>query len=201
MHRHCGRWITNQRPGADRILMMPSKVWMQVQRTFLAGVLLLGALACSGPSLSSRGTEGRGDIVVEIDAQALANFDGRWRTAADGPTPPGAEALQEVAGKARLDIYLGTWCPDSLREVGRFLRVLNQAKELPFAVSFYTLPSDKSVWPRDDRDLRYVPTFIVRQGPKEVGRIVESAPRGIEVELQALLSGERAGVVSGRTDL
>ncbi|MEO0459828.1 MAG: hypothetical protein AAF219_03210 [Myxococcota bacterium] len=180
---------------------MVSELLMRAHRALPVGALLLGALACSGRSWTSRGTESLDEVVVEIDAQALANFDDRWRTAAKGPAPRGSEALQDMTGEARLDIYLGTWCPDSVREVGRFLRILNEAKELPFAVSFYTLPSDKKVWPRDDRDLRYVPTFIVRKGSEELGRVVESAPGGIEVELQALLSGERAGVISGRPDL
>jgi hypothetical protein len=46
-----------------------------------------------------------------------------------------------------------------------------------------------------------VPTFIVRRGGHEVGRVVEEAPHGIETDLLALLTGEAGGVLSGRPDL
>jgi len=41
----------------------------------------------------------------------------------------------------------------------------------------------------------------VCRGGAEVGRIVESAPRGVETELRALLAGERTGTISLREDL
>ncbi|MEP7013713.1 MAG: hypothetical protein ABJC13_25610 [Acidobacteriota bacterium] len=50
-------------------------------------------------------------------------------------------------------------------------------------------------------DVLYVPTIIVRRGGKEVGRIVESSPKGIETDLLDLLEGRASGVLSLRTDL
>ena len=50
-------------------------------------------------------------------------------------------------------------------------------------------------------DVRYLPTFIVRRNGKEVGRIVETSPNGIESDLLSLLTGKASGVLSTRTDL
>ena len=47
----------------------------------------------------------------------------------------------------------------------------------------------------------YLPTFIVRRGGREVGRIVETSPHGIERDLLALLTGKATGVLTTRTDL
>jgi hypothetical protein len=53
----------------------------------------------------------------------------------------------------------------------------------------------------DGADVRRVPTFVVIRDGREVGRIVESSPRGVESDLGALLRGECRGVVSSRTDV
>ncbi len=55
--------------------------------------------------------------------------------------------------------------------------------------------------PVTENDVRYLPTFIVRRDGREVGRIVETSPNGIEHDLLALLTGKAHGVIATRTDL
>jgi hypothetical protein len=107
--------------------------------------------------------------------------------------PPGAEVL----------IVLGTWCGDSRREVPRLWRALDVAGEVPFSIELIGVGRDKKAPGRDltALDVRYVPTFIVRREGKEIGRIVESAPEGVERSLLDLLTGKRAGVITGRVDI
>ena len=113
-----------------------------------------------------------------------------------------ARALASVPEGAEVEVYLGGWCGDSRREVTRFWRALDLAGDVPFRVRWIAVGRDKRVpGLTDNIELRYVPTFVVSRDGREVGRIIESAPRGIEIELNALLRGERAGVISGRTDL
>ena len=45
-------------------------------------------------------------------------------------------------------------------------------------------------------DLEWVPTILVRRDGKELGRIVESSPNGIERDLLALLVGETEGWIT-----
>lgn len=115
-----------------------------------------------------------------------------------------ANDLAAVEPGAHLTIFLGTWCSDSRREVSRFWRALDQVGGLvPFEVEYVAVDRAKEE-PADSvagQDLRYVPTFVVLRGGEEVGRVVESAPHGIEADLLALLSGEASGVVTGRDDL
>jgi hypothetical protein len=124
--------------------------------------------------------------------------------AAAAPDPAAARALRDVPPGATVRVYLGTWCPDSRREVTRFWKALDQAGgPVPFAVELVAVDRDKAApgGLADGAALRYVPTFVVLRRGKEVGRIVESAPAGIEADLAALLRGARTGVVSGRADL
>ena len=74
---------------------------------------------------------------------------------------------------------------------------------MPFAIEYVAVDRAAKRPPELEREagLLYVPTFIVRRGGEEVGRIVEVSPHGIERDLLALLTGAARGVVSGRDDL
>lgn len=114
-----------------------------------------------------------------------------------------AQALTAVEPGAQVTVFLGTWCSDSRREVPRLWRVLDQVGGLvPFGVEYVAVDRSKKE-PAElvaGVDLRYVPTFVVRRGFEEVGRVVEIAPHGIEHDLLALLGGEATGVLTGRDD-
>lgn len=115
-----------------------------------------------------------------------------------------ATALAAVEPGAEVTVYLGTWCSDSRREVPRFWRALDQVGGLvPFEVVYVAVDRDKEQPAEliEGVDLRYVPTFVVRRGGEEVGRVVEMASSGIESDLLALLTGEASGVLTGRDDL
>jgi len=120
------------------------------------------------------------------------------------PDAAAVQALAKIAPGATITIYLGTWCSDSQREVSRFWRALDElGSPLPAAVELIGIDEAKKE-PADllaGADIRYVPTIVVRRGDKEVGRIVESSPHGIEVDLLDLLEGRASGVLSLRADL
>jgi hypothetical protein len=115
--------------------------------------------------------------------------------------------LAAVEPGATVDVYLGTWCPDSRRELSRFWATLDaldtREAERPFEVHYV------AVAPKDRRDpavtaevdLRAVPTFVVSRDGEEIGRVVESAPHGIETDLLRLLRGDASGAISGRAEL
>lgn len=127
---------------------------------------------------------------------------------ASAPDAEAAKRLAAVPPGATVTVYLGSWCGDSRREVSRFWRALDQARgqnggEPPFAVSYIGVDHTKKEPAAlvSGSDLRYVPTFIVRRDGREVGRIVESAPHGIERDLLSLLDGSAHGLLTERTDL
>lgn len=115
-----------------------------------------------------------------------------------------AEKLGEVSEGATVEVYFGTWCSDSLREVPRLWKSLHAVDgKIPFSVEYVALDrnfdaGDASI---EGKEIQFVPTFLVHRDGEEVGRIVESSPRTLERELLALLNGESEGVVSKRKDL
>lgn len=109
-----------------------------------------------------------------------------------------ARKLTEVPTGARVVVYLGTWCSDSRREVARMWKAFDIAGgTLPFEIEYVAV--DRSLHASEgvstEAELEYVPTFIVQRNGFEVGRIVETAPGGIEQDLHALLSGNQTGII------
>ena len=93
-----------------------------------------------------------------------------------------------------VEVYMGTWCPDSQREVPKLLRILDDLHsqfgvELP--VKFVALDRDKAK-PADliaGKHIEKVATFIYYRGDEELGRIVERTQSPLfEDDMLALLA-------------
>jgi len=84
-----------------------------------------------------------------------------------------------------VEVIMGTWCPDSLREVPKFLRIVDDLRT-QFGV---TLPATFVAIDRAKQKpvhVEKVATFIYYRGDRELGRIVER-PQGLfEDDLLAL---------------
>lgn len=114
-----------------------------------------------------------------------------------------AQALASVEPGAEVTVFLGTWCGDSRRELSRFWKALDQTGgTVPFQVRYVGVDREKKepAGVKEDGVL-YLPTFIVRRGGHEVGRIVETSPHSVEQDLLALLTGKAQGVLATREDL
>lgn len=151
---------------------------------------------------------GAGDataIVGLTDRESIERGFPAWAQAARDAHPDVALAAQlaEVEPGAEVDVFLGTWCGDSRREVGRFFVALESVEgPLPFALRFIGVDRAKEAPGfSEGAELLFVPTFIVRRGGVEVGRVIESAPEGVERAVLDLLRGARTGIISGRDDL
>jgi thiol-disulfide isomerase/thioredoxin len=170
---------------------------------------VLATVACasaSGPAGSASQPEDTPVLVGPVTREAIEEAMPAW-VQAQVEAELDAEAargLASVEPGAELTVYLGTWCGDSRREVPRFWRALDESGGMvPFEVRYVGVDREKKE-PAEaviSDDVRYVPTFIVRRGGQEVGRIVEESPNGLETDLLALFRGEARGVISTRDDL
>jgi hypothetical protein len=128
------------------------------------------------------------------------------------PDLAAARALAGVAPGAEVTVLLGTWCSDSRREISRLWKALDDIGAtsgggagggLPFTLTYIGVDEAKRepAAAVTAAGLKYVPTLIVRRGGREVGRVVESSPHGIELDLLALLSGKAAGLLTANPKL
>ena len=138
-----------------------------------------------------------GDVLLgRLRPEALPGLGPEWAAGRDAyePAPEDLRVLAAFPVPATLDVYLGTWCPDSLREVPRLLKILDLARPEALRVRFYGIDRTKERPARLVRRvaLERVPTFVLTVGGREVGRIVEMPETTLEHDL-ALLAARAAG--------
>ncbi len=115
------------------------------------------------------------------------------------PTPSVVERLttmplQKELSVTKIQIFLGTWCGDSKREVPRMIKVLHKVGVPDTNIEFICLSSADSLYKQSPaheergREIYRVPTMIFTQTGKEIGRIVEFPAESLERDVVAILS-------------
>jgi thiol-disulfide isomerase/thioredoxin len=120
------------------------------------------------------------------------------------PEADASRQLAEVEPGAEVVVFLGTWCGDSRRELPRLWKAIDSGSgAVNFQIRYIGVDHAKKepAALMKEYGVLYLPTFVVRRGGREVGRIVETAPHGIEKDLLALLTGKASGLLTTRTDL
>lgn len=129
-----------------------------------------------------------------------AKFEQGYATYEPDPGPVGL--IASIEEPLTIEVLWGSWCSDSEREVPHFAKILAAAQAqrdllglgpLPIEATFLAVDREKRE-PADlleGKFLEKVPTFIVRRGDREVGRVVET-PQGLLEEDLAVLVLEAA---------
>jgi thiol-disulfide isomerase/thioredoxin len=90
-----------------------------------------------------------------------------------------------------IKIVMGIWCPDSRREVPRFMRVL-EAWQFPVAKVTFIGVDDAKQSPVGEYlklNIQRVPTFIIYKNNIEAGRIIENPVTSLEQDMVNILTG------------
>jgi thiol-disulfide isomerase/thioredoxin len=95
-------------------------------------------------------------------------------------------AIEEL----KITIVLATWCPDSRRELPRFLKILDLMGFPEENISFICVNREKKVPSMDLNylDFERVPTFIFFLGGTEIGRIIESPDQSLEKDMAKIMT-------------
>ncbi len=90
-----------------------------------------------------------------------------------------------------IKIVLGTWCPDSRREVPHFMKVLDTWKFPAAMVTFIGVDNGKlsPVGEYEQLEILRVPTFIIYKNNIEAGRIIENPVTSLEQDMVDILGG------------
>lgn len=132
-----------------------------------------------------------GDLTVDA-LEAYAGWEG-VRTEVYTPDAAAMEVIRSRAQELQVLIFLGTWCPDSVREVPRFLQIMQQAGIPEERLTLIGLDYTKvdAEGRTEQWGVEYVPTIILldQQG-QELGRIVErpSETETLEGDINAMLT-------------
>lgn len=98
------------------------------------------------------------------------------------------EVVSSWPSNISFEIYFGTWCHDSEREVPRLIKILSNNQNV--AMKLYALdyqkkePSGKA----NKAQVKYTPTIVVLKNGVEVGRIVERPAKDLVSDIDRLIN-------------
>lgn len=108
---------------------------------------------------------------------------------------PKSEAMNNLMDiskeNLKIKVVMGTWCPDSRREVPRFMKVLNTWQFPLSDVTFIGVDDEKTspVGEYTSLGIVRVPTFIIYKNNIETGRIIENPVTSLEQDMVNILTG------------
>jgi len=108
---------------------------------------------------------------------------------------PNAKSMKSLEGEKTdgltIRIVMGTWCPDSRREVPRFMKVLDTWKFPAGGVTFIGVDNAKisPIGEYELLEIHRVPTFIIYRNNIEAGRIIENPVTSLEQDMVNILRG------------
>lgn len=102
--------------------------------------------------------------------------------------------IRSVSDSVSVIVFLGTWCPDSRREVPHFLKLADEAGIASDMIKLYAVDRTKK---SDDGlttqyHIQLVPTFIFLKHGEEIGRITEAPRTTMEQETLTILANARS---------
>ncbi len=104
--------------------------------------------------------------------------------------------LQPLLQNKTVEIFLGSWCGDSKREVPRMLKILQAASIDTSNIKIIFVDNSTATYkqsPQHEEEgkcIHHVPTFIVYENNKELNRIVETPIISLEKDLLTILNHE-----------
>lgn len=101
------------------------------------------------------------------------------------------EQIQELSDSIEIQIFMGTWCSDSRREVPRFLKIMDLSEFNKNKLQIINVDRKKRSPTHEERNknIEFVPTFLINKNNNEIGRIVEFPIITLENDLLNILQG------------
>ena len=96
-------------------------------------------------------------------------------------------SMQQLSGSS-IVVLFGSWCHDSVREVPRLLKLLDQSGVALASLQLHAVDRNKQHPDNlhNQYNLRYTPTFIVLRDGKELGRVIEKPQQSLAADLTAI---------------
>lgn len=106
------------------------------------------------------------------------------------------ETIKPLLKKKKIDLFLGTWCGDSKWEVPRMLKILEAAGFDTSQLAIICVSNEIDLYKKSPqgeeigKNIQRVPTLIIYDKNKEIGRIIESPVVTLEKDLLSILRKE-----------
>ncbi len=106
------------------------------------------------------------------------------------PDPAAVKGLKKIDKETEILVFLGTWCPDSISEVPRLLKVYDEVGNPNLTLQLIGVDRAKQDGLGLSRkfNIQRVPTFIFLREGRELGKVIEFPDKTIEEDALRLMS-------------
>ena len=101
------------------------------------------------------------------------------------PKPEVIEKLKSINREIQIEVFLGTWCPDSKAHVSAYFKIMELVENPLLRTTYIGLPQEKQARQEfiEGKNIVRIPTFIVTMNNQEKGRIIETPVKSVEEDL------------------
>lgn len=139
---------------------------------------------------------GINDLVGPLSKEdILENFpDWQEEVASYFPQSEIIAKLKSIGYEIKIEIFLGTWCPDSKQHVSAYFKIMEMADNPLLVSSYIGIPKEKEAREPyiQGKNIVKVPTFIVFINDEERGRIIEHPKKSVEEDLVDIIESEKS---------
>lgn len=144
-------------------------------------------------------SSGQDNIIGETNKRDILKSEhSSWFNEVYSSYTPKSETIEELThifkkNDFQVDVYFGTWCSDSQREVPKLIKLLEESQFNFKYLNLIGVDRDKIIpgiteEKQEELNVFNVPTIIVYQEDKEVNRFVEYAQESLEEDLLKIFS-------------
>ena len=159
---------------------MNSKIVFLIIGNFLAGVAISAQVELVGPLTRE---------------QILAGLP-EWNNVVEAYSPDldTVGRLQAIHEEVEIEVFLGTWCPDSRQHVSAFFKVMDVVHNDLIRATYIGIPRAREGRSKyiAGKNIERVPTFIIHFRNQEAGRIIETPHLSVEGDLLEILQKKSA---------
>ncbi len=108
------------------------------------------------------------------------------------PSPEAIETIKNNISDFEIVGFVGTWCPDSRREIPKLFKILEEAGYDLSKLTMVGVTRNKNTPENleEGYNMHRVPTFIFMKDGKEVNRFVEYAKETTEEDIAKIVTGQ-----------
>jgi hypothetical protein len=135
---------------------------------------------------------GNTDLLGPITREEILENFPDWNARIDSYSPNQLviETLKSIDYKVEIEVFLGTWCPDSIRNVSAYFKIMDMVDNPLIQTTYIGIPRDRESRKKyiQGKNIIKVPTFIVFISNQEKGRIIENPIKTVEEDLLEIIS-------------
>jgi thiol-disulfide isomerase/thioredoxin len=158
---------------------------------FMRIAIIVLALTLLGAGKPHHANDLQGSISEEQLYKAFPVF--KENAATYRPDPEAVRAIAAISIPTSIIAFLGTWCFDSKTEIPALMKTLAAAHNHKLSLELHAV--DRAMEDggtiADRFGIESVPTVIIMQNGKEVGRVKGLARDSMEMEIQRMLAAEK----------